>query len=236
MDVYARRRLVAVLAIVLVLVLIGVAVAGGGDDEPETPITTVTGASTPGLATPLSKDEFVQQADDICEETAVGIENISSDDSEQIAAEELALTESQLDQLRSLAPPEEDQTTLDDFFSALEDLVDALDTRALALERGDDSAAAEAETEISTAETELADAANAYGFKECGTTAEAASGADGTGGAGAPTDTGAVPVTPTTPPATTPPATTPPATPPADDGSGDDGSGGVSPGSGGVSP
>jgi len=80
MDVYARRRLVAVLAIVLVLVLIGVAVAGGGDDDSEAPVTTVTGASTPGVATALSKADFIEQGDDICEETAVGIDNISSDD------------------------------------------------------------------------------------------------------------------------------------------------------------
>jgi len=235
MDVYARRRLVAVLAIVLVLVLIGVAVAGGGDDESDAPVTTVTGASTPGVATPLSKDEFIDQADDICEESAVGIENISSDDAAQIADEEASLTASQLDQLRSLAPPEEDQAALDDFFAALEDLVDALDTRALALQREDDTAAAEADTEISTAETELTDAADAYGFNECGSPSEAASGADTTGG-----DTGAVaPVTPAPAPVTPAPAPVTPA--PSDTGGTADpadssGSGGTGSDSGGVSP
>ncbi len=230
MDVYARRRLVAVLAIVLVLVLIGVAVAGGGGDESDAPVTTVTGASTPGIATPLTKDEFIEQADDICEESAVGIENISADEPDQIADQELALTESELDQIRSLAPPEEDQADLDDFFSALEDLVDALDTRALALQRSDDAAASEAETKIATAETTLADAADAYGLKECGTASEAASGADTTGA-----DTSVAPVTPAPAPVTPAPA---PAPAPSDSGGTGDpaGSGGSGSDSGGVSP
>src|SRR5688500_10114636 len=126
MDVYARRRLVAVLAIVLVLVLIGVAVAGGGDDE-QTPITTVRpGTTDPALATPLSKDDFIAQGDGICEETAIAVANLASDDSQTLAEDELQYTESQLDQLRTLVPPEEDQKTLDEFFAAMEDQVDAL--------------------------------------------------------------------------------------------------------------
>ena len=236
MDVYARRRLVAILAIVLVLVLIGVAVAGGGDDESDAPVTTVTGASTPGIATPLSKDEFIDQADDICEESAVGIENISSDDAAQIADEEASLTASQLDQLRSLAPPEEDQAALDDFFSALEDLVDGLDTRALALQREDDTAASDADTEISTAETDLADAADAYGFSECGSPSDAASGAGSTGTG----DAGTVaPVTPAPAPVTPAPVTPAPAPAPSDTGGTGDpsvGTGGSDSDSGGVSP
>jgi hypothetical protein len=233
MDVYARRRLVAVLAIVLVLVLIGVAVAGGGDDESEPPITTVTGASTPGIATPLSKDEFIDQADDICKESAVGIENISADDPEQAAQDELSVTEGELDSLRSLAPPEEDQAELDDFFSALEDLVDALDTRALALQRADDEAAAEAETEIATAETDLTAAADAYGFNECGTTGDPGTGTDtSTGGTDA--GTGAAPVTPA--PAPTAPAPAPAPAPSDSGGIGDTGGSSGDTDSGGVSP
>jgi hypothetical protein len=244
MDVYARRRLVAVLAIVLVLVLIGVAIAGGGDDEAEPTITTVTGASSPGTTTALSKDEFISEADDICEESAVAIENLSTDDPEQLARQELATTEGQLDSLRSLAPPDEDQDQLDDFFAALEDLVDALDTRALALERGDDTAASEAETDISTAQSELADAADAYGFEECGGAAEAGSEADAETDAGAaPTDTGtAAPVAPA--PSTTPAPAPAPAPAPSDSGGTGSGGGGTGTGgtggggsdSGGVSP
>jgi hypothetical protein len=234
MDVYARRRLVAILAVVLVLVLIGVAVAGGGDDEAEPTITTVTGASSPGTTTALSKDEFIDEADDICEESAVAIENLASDDPEQLARQELSTVEGQLDSLRSLAPPEEDQDELDDFFAALEDLVDALDTRALALERADDTAASEAESDISAAETELADAADAYGFTECGTTGEAGSEADATGGDSAIAEPGAV--TPAAPaPSTTPAPAPAPAPAPSDSGgTPDPSSGGAGGGSGGT--
>ncbi len=180
MDVYARRRLVAILAIVLVLVLIGVAVAGGGDDESDTPVTTVTGASTPGIATPLSKDEFIDQADDICEESAVGIENISSDDAAQIADEEASLTASQLDQLRSLAPPEEDQAAPRRLLlSPRGPRRRARHPRARPPARGRHRRV-DADTEISTAETDLTDAADAYGFSECGSPSDAASGADST--------------------------------------------------------
>src|SRR5215210_2244517 len=126
MDVYQRRRLVAVLAIVLVLVLIVVAIAGGGDDE-STPIEPVTGASTPGVSTPLSKEEFIEQGDGICEETAVAVANITTTNTKSQAEQELELTQSELDQLQTLTPPEEDQGTLDDFFSSLQDLIDSLD-------------------------------------------------------------------------------------------------------------
>ena len=104
MDVYQRRRLVAVLAVVLVLVLIGVAIAGGGDDE-QAPITPVTGASTPGLATPLSQSEFISQGDAICEEAAAAVANIDASDTKDQAEQELEYTKSELDQLRSLTPP-----------------------------------------------------------------------------------------------------------------------------------
>jgi hypothetical protein len=231
MDVYARRRLVAVLAIVLVLVLIGVAVAGGGDDE-QTPITTVTtGTTDPALATPLSKDEFIEEGDAICAETAVAVASLTSDDSQTLADDELEYTESQLDQLRSLVPPEEDQKTLDEFFAAMEDQVDALDKRVLALERADDSAALEAETELATATDELLGAAKDYGFSECGRAGEASTDTDTD--TEVPTDTGAVPAAPATTP--TAPATTP-TTPVAPTDSSSSSSGGADPDSGGVAP
>ena len=233
MDVYARRRLVAVLAIVLVLVLIGVAVAGGGDDE-QTPITTAeTGTSTPGLGTPLSKDEFIEQGDAICAETAAGVANLTSDDSQTLAEDERELTESQLDQLRTLVPPEEDQKTLDQFFSAMEDQVDALDKRVLALDRADDTASLEAETELGAATDELRSAAKDYGFEECGRPGEPSTDTDTETDTEVPTDTSAVPTAPATTP--TAPATTPttPAAPPASSSSSSGGSGADS---GGVSP
>jgi hypothetical protein len=232
MDVYARRRLVAILAVVLVLVLIGVAVAGGGGDEDEPSITTVAGGSTPESTAPLSKGQFIKEGDEICAEAAAAIENLDASDSQALADDELSLTQSELDQLHTLVPPEEDQATLDDFFAALEDLVDALDKRALAIERADDDATATAEAEIETAKSDLAAAADEYGFRDCGGSAEPGAEAETT----TPADSAVAPVAPETTPTTTPPAvTTTPSTdtPPADTDGGSDGGGGSS---GGVSP
>jgi hypothetical protein len=230
MDVYQRRRLVAVLAIVLVLVLIGVAIAGGGGDD-ETPITPVTGTSTPGAAAPLSKDEFIDQGDAICEETAASVANIDSTDTKDQAEQEADFTDSLLDQLRSLTPPEEDQATLDDFFSSLEDLVDALDKEFLAADREDTEALTEAQTEIDDAKADVLAAAKDYGFNECGKAGEPS--AETTGDT--PTDATA-PSTDTAPVAPTDTAPVAPAPTPTPPPSGGDDSGGVSPGSGGVSP
>jgi hypothetical protein len=227
MDVYQRRRLVALGGVAVVLVIVVVAIASGGDGD-EAPITTVTTDASEPTDAPQSKGDFIDDADAICAETASGLATIPTDDAERFASQELRLTQGELDQLRSLTPPERDQKTLDDFFAALEDLVDALQTKQLATDRADDTALAAANTEIDTAELELSSAADDYGFKECGSPSEAA-----------PTEVPVDPGTATPPPATTPEATTPPATtPPADSGGGDGGgSGGVTPGgSGGVSP
>ncbi len=238
MDVYARRRLVAVLAIVLVLVLIVVAVAGGGGDEDSGSITTDEGASTPGVATPLSKDEFIQEGDAICEETAISIASLSDGDEEQLATDELSLTEAQLDSLRSLTPPEEDQATLDDFFAAHEDLVAGLESKVAATRDADTTASTNADTDISLAQDELLDAAEAYGFEECGDPDAGSTRTEDDSGSVAPSDPTGVPAAPTEPapvePAPVEPAPAPAPAPAPDDSGGTDGGGGG--GSGGISP
>jgi hypothetical protein len=231
MDVYQRRRLVAVLAIVLVLVLAVVAIAGGGDDEGE-PIESVSGASTPGVGTPLSKSEFIAEGDQTCDEIATAIANIDSTDTQSAAEQELDYTKSELSQLRSLTPPEEDQATLDQFFSSLEDLVDALKKNVQALSSGDTTAQSEATTEIDRAKSGFLAAAQDYGFKKCGEEGEPSpTGTSGAAGAG-----GTAPATPVTPTTTTPitPTTTPSTTPPSG-GTGTGGTGGGGGGGGGGS-
>ena len=239
MDVYQRRRLVAVLAIVLVLVLAVVAIAGGGDDEGE-PIEAVNGASAPGVGTPLSKSEFIAEGDQTCDEIATAIANIDSSDAQSAAEQELDYTKSELSQLRSLSPPEEDQATLDQFFSSLEDLVAALKKNVQAIESGDTTAQSEATSEIDQAKSGFLAAAKDYGFKSCGEEGEPSptgtGGAAGTGGT-AP----ATPVTPTTTsitPTTTPSTTPPSGGTPTGGGTGGSGGGGGGGGdsSGGVGP
>jgi ABC-type Na+ efflux pump permease subunit len=232
MDVYQRRRLVAVLAVVLVLVLAVVAIAGGGDDEGGE-IEPVTGA-TSGAAAPLSKSEFIADGDQRCQEIATAIANIDSDDPQEAADEELDYTSSLLSQLRSLTPPEDDQATLDQFFSALEDLVAALKKNSEAIASGDTTAQSEATTETDAAKSEFLAAAQDYGFENCGEEGEPSTAVAGGGDPGDTSGGAVAPATPVEPtPTTPPPATTPPATAPSSGGTGGGTGGGGTGGGGG---
>src|SRR5262245_60987122 len=111
MDVYQRRRLVAVLCIAAVLVIIIVAIASGGDDD-SSPITTPDGATGASGSAPLSKSEFITQADAICAETNAAVANLSTgtaaDDPVLLASQQLQYVRSEDDQLKTLSPPQED--------------------------------------------------------------------------------------------------------------------------------
>jgi hypothetical protein len=228
MDVYQRRRLVALSAIAGVFVLIVVVIASaGGDDEPEAPITTV--GTTEEQAATLPKQEYIDEADGICGEVNSALASVDSSDATDAAAEELTLIAGELEQLQSLPPPDSDEAGANDFLRALQAQVDALEDRQTAVEREDESALAGIDATLATAETEAQTAAEEFGFEVCGNpdAADTATGTD-TG-----TDTGGVaPVEPApVEPAPVEPAPVEPA-PPADGGTGDGGGGGT----GGVSP
>jgi ABC-type transporter Mla subunit MlaD len=223
MDVYQRRRLVALSAIAGVFVLIVVVIASaGGDDEPEAPITTV--GTTEEQVTALPKQDYIDEADGICGEVNSALAGIDTSDAADVAAEELALVAGELEQLQSLPPPDSDETGANDFLRALQNQVEVLQDRQTAIEREDDAALAGIETTLATAEADAQEAAANFGFEVCGNPDAGDTGTD-TGGATPPTE--AVPVEP----APVEPAPVEPA-PPADGGTGDggdDGTGGVSP-------
>jgi hypothetical protein len=243
MDVYARRRLVALggLAAVIVLIAVAIGQCGDGEDEP-TDITPIGGVTGPGLAS-LPKEDFIAEADTICAETDAALEQISTADPVRAARQETEAATNELNQLQTLPPPEEDAETFDIFIGALEEQVRALSDKELAAERGDETALAGIEEEVATAEADAQSAAEDFGFEVCGDPS-----AGGGGGAatetetGAPTEAAPTEVAPTTEPAPTEaaPTTEPPATvtpeggatpeaPPADTGGGESESGGVSP-------
>jgi hypothetical protein len=229
MDVYQRRRLVALSAIAGVFVLIVVVIASaGGDDEPEAPITTV-GGTTDQTAAAIPKADYIDDADAICSEVNSALASIDATDQAEVAAEELDLISSELQQLQSLNPPDSDEDLANDFLRALQDQVEALEGRQLALEREDDSALVNIEDDLSAAEVDAQAAAADFGFEVCGNPDET--------GTETGTDTGGVEPAPVEPaPAPVEPAPTEPAptAPPADGGTGDGGGGGG--GTGGVSP
>lgn len=225
MDIYMRRRLVALAVIVGIFILFVLLIRSCGGDDDTAPLTPVGGNEGPQ---PLSQAEHIAQADAICAEVNSSIDRIDPAD-EDANLQELELTQSALQRIQALNPAETPQP-LNRFLNAMNQLVTALDNRQTAIDRGDTVAQAEAETQVAAAREKAQRNASRYGFTECGEfgspgtdVTETGDDAD-TGGAVAPPPESTAP-----PPAeTAPPEQTAP--PP------DDGSGGVTPDSGGLSP
>jgi hypothetical protein len=227
----------------------GIVACGGDDDAPIVPVETTT---APVEA--LSQEEFIKEADAVCEEANAAIANLTQTTATGGASQqagEREIVEGELDQIQDLGAPNQDETTLNEFIDAREKLVDNLDKQDLAAQRDDTAALAELEAEESTIRGEALAAADEYGFKQCGEEGEAttdtaaggtAAGSDtGTGvPAPAPAPTAPAAPAPTAPapaaPAPVAPAPAAPAPAPPSGGTGTGGTGGGTGGSGGVSP
>jgi hypothetical protein len=235
MDVYQRRRLVALSAIAAIFIVFVLLIRScGGDDATTTP-TPVAGASGIAGATSQSKGDYINQADPICLETNNSIAGV--DTSAPTADADLGdIVAGELQSLQALAPPDSDTSSLNDYLSALDKQAKAYRQKGLALSRGDDAAATAIDATLDQTASDAADAASAFGFQVCGDTSQVSS-SGGNNGDTTSTDSSGGTVTPpvstTTPVA--PPVTPPtdsgtPTAPPTDGGTGtDSGSGGVSP-------
>ncbi len=140
----------------------------------------------------LTKEEFIAQANEICETTNTDIQPIFDaiwedlDDEfegDEEAGEALlfqrfddAMTEAmpfmddQIAQLRALHPPEEDEEFLDELIDDVESAVDGFAEVAAAAADGDQAAMADME-DTGSAELAMNDAnerATAYGLDDCG--------------------------------------------------------------------
>jgi hypothetical protein len=246
MDVYQRRRLVALSAIAAFFIIVVLLIRSCGGDDTATPTTLAgaSGASGVAGATSQSKDAYISQADPICLDANTQIAAV--DTSQTDADAQLAqIVSGELQQLQSLTPPDDGTSDLNDYLSALQKQAKAYDEKATAIERGDTTTAAGIDDTLDQTASDAADAAQAFGFSVCGDTSKVSENGGGGGGGGSDTtstDTGGT-VTPTTPPATTTPVTPTPTptpaptpdtgTPPAPT---DGGTGGTGSDSGGVSP
>jgi hypothetical protein len=204
------------------------ACGGGNDSTPETPIVTPT-VERP---TSLSKVELIKQGDRICAEVnaALGTLSSSSTGSASATGQRADLYQGMIERLRGLGEPT-DQTGLDDFFGAGDDIVSAQKKAEQATQGGDDAALASAESEAASAESAFASAASAYGFKDCGqgpTTPSSTATAPSASTPAAPV----TPATPATPAPSAPTAPSPGATG-TGGGAGGTGTGGGSAGTGG---
>ena len=228
MDIYMRRRLVALGGLVLFFILFVLLVKScGGDDDPAPLETTPAGATGEGGAVALTPEEFLSAADEICAQANSAVGALDPADPDAIR-EEHQITASELEQLQALQV-EDDSRVLAQFFTALEDVVDALRSKQVATQRGDTAAADEAQLAIDEAEVEARTLGDRYGFRDCGQFLDAGQEPDGDAtGTDTGTDTGAVaPETGEVVPTTTTPTET---APPADDtGAPPEDTGGVTP-------
>jgi len=236
MDIYMRRRLVALGGLVLFFILFVLLVKScGGDEEPAPvaptdPLAGATGAS--GVA--LSPEDYLLRADEICGPANEQVGSLDPTDPGAIQ-DEFEITRDELAGLQSLEPAEA-APDAERFLSDLSAVVSALKTKAKA---ADPAAEDAAQLEIDTAEVDARASGKRAGFSECGAFLDAgeglASGGGVGGGGGVPTDTPTPPVDDGT---VTPPVddgtVTPPVDdgtitpPPADDGT-DTGGGGITP-------
>ena len=234
MDIYMRRRLVALGGLVAFFIIFVLLVKScGGEDEPE-PVAppAETGATGEGGAA-LTPEEFIQQADAVCGPANLAVSELDPTDPGAIQ-EEFEITREELESLESLeqAEPTPD---VDRFLSDLSAVVTALRAKAKA---ADPVAQDAAQLEIDTAEVEARESGERAGFADCGQFLDAGETPTG-GGRNAdpadPAETGAVapeteahvdPAPETDTGTVTPPADdTGTVTPPADD----TGGGGIAP-------
>jgi hypothetical protein len=229
MDIYMRRRLVALGGLVAFFIIFVLLVKScGGDDDPA-PLETTAGPTGEDGAVPLTPQQFIAEADAICGPSNTQVGGLDPTDPDA-TREEFQITRDELAQLQQLQV-DDNSRQLRRFFSSLQAVVDALQDKAAAIQAGDTVAEDEAQVAIDTAEVEARAAGEAYGFSECGQVLDAG---QAPGEATTETDTGVVPPAETggvaPPTETTPPAET--TEPPADD------TGGVPPAddTGGVAP
>lgn len=216
MDIYMRRRLVALGGLVAFFIIFVLLVKSCGDEE-EAPVTPVATTDEVGTAL-LTRDEYIAQADAICAEANASVAALDPEDP-QATADEFEITSGEFAQLRQLQPEETD-AALQRFLAALKGVVAALESKSVALDRGDVVGAEEAQVEIDLAEIEARELGDRYGFFDCGQFLDAGQAPGGAGGATTdPTvDPGAggvvaPPASTTTTPVTPEPTTTTPVTP-----------------------
>jgi hypothetical protein len=170
MDVYQRRRLVALSAIAGGFIVIVLLVRSCGDDDEPTPVEPIAGATGLGGPTALNQEEYIAQADAICLDANTALAEVEQDDLDAAAAEEQQILEGELQQLQTLPPPEEGRDKLDKFLGALDDEATALSDRVTAAERGDPATVADLDATVDEAAARAATAAERFGFEACGDT------------------------------------------------------------------
>jgi hypothetical protein len=183
------KRAICLMTLVPMAILAG---CGSGGGSTQTQITPPTAQSPKKL----SKADYIKQADGYCAELNAalgGLANGTTSDQAALARDLNEYYGGLILHLRDLGTPD-DQTGLDAFLTAGEDIATAEDKVQEAARNGDSAAIQSAQNEVASAESRFASAASAYGFQQCGQGATATS--PSTSGT-ATTPSSAAPVTPT---------------------------------------
>ena len=135
-----------------------------------TPLAAIILAACGG--DPLSKEEFIAQADAICAEAEEEIADMerptNPDQIDGFVRQARELTENTLEQLRELDPPEADAEKLEQMLDAIQRAVDQLPALAEAAKTNDTQAIAEASRAVQEATETSREIASEYGFEKCG--------------------------------------------------------------------
>jgi eukaryotic-like serine/threonine-protein kinase len=173
----------ALIATLLVPAALLAGCGGGGEDSTESAPTTTT------ATTALTKAELIEQGDAICAEVnaAVGTVGASSAETSSPSAQAADLYSGMVASLKNLGAPQE-AAGYSEFTGAADELATTEGEVKLASERGDTAGLEAAESKASAALASFQEAAQEYGFKQCGEgpSAPTAPEAGGTGSAEAP--------------------------------------------------
>lgn len=182
MDVYQRRRLVALSVVAAFFVIIVLLIRScGGDDEPTT--TPLSGATGAGGAVELTAEDYAVQGDAICLEANNALAAVDTTDLERASKQQARILEDEFEGLGTLtlAAGADGADRLEEFLGAIQEQSAAYGERATAVSRGQDTT--ELDAAIDDAASRARKAARQFGFQVCGNLDETGeSSGDGTEG------------------------------------------------------
>jgi hypothetical protein len=171
----AARR-IPIGALTVVAVAAALAGCGGGGSG-----STSTAAS----GEPLSKQDLIAKGDAICRQAREQFQQLqqhpptTAEGAAALTRKLIDITETELDQLRGLTPPDSLESSMADYLKALEKNVVVLKQGLKAAQQGDATGYAKAQAKTVSQQVDRLQLARAVGFKECSLPAGTAPGAGG---------------------------------------------------------
>jgi hypothetical protein len=134
-------------------------------------VTTATLVAGCGGDDRLTREEFVSEAEAICEEFDQRVEDVpdaeSADDVERYVDEVRPVIEEGLDELRALQPPEELEEQWNELMDKNDEAVEVLDDFRQAAASADEARLQEISEEVSRQDAETDRLARAIGLENC---------------------------------------------------------------------